>query len=125
MIFNWFKRKEESSDCRVQMFLADGTPLDAKKIAWIEGCVTAGKERERQLQVKLEAALVKVDSLELASRLAYDFLYTNCAPQSHGARGAMIVRRVLRGRTQLAGVEHALRSGVEAGHVPADKILHL
>lgn len=107
----------------MEMFLSDGTRLDAKKIAWIEACVTEGKERERRLKESLGKRIFEAESNELAMRLAYDFLYSNSNIDSHAGRVCHVLRRVLKGKTQLAGSEHAIRAGIEAGISPSDKVL--
>lgn len=123
MIFNLFKRKKPSESQAVELYLSNGSRATGRSIAWLEACITEGKVREDKLQLALSSRIRETDSQQLALRLAYDFLYTNSEMHSHAGRVCHILRRVLRGRTQMAGSEHALRAGIEAGHSPSNENL--
>lgn len=123
MIFNWFNRSKAGEAQADVLRLSNGSRATGRSIEWLEACVTEGKERERRLQEALSNRIREADSYELAMRLAYDFLFTNSQIHSHAGRVCHILRRVLKGKTQLAGVEHALRAGIEVGHSPSNENL--
>lgn len=113
--WKWFNGDEVYEDSKAEML--------QKKINWLEASVTEGKVREERLQGSLSSHMWEIESKEIALRLAYDFLYKNSQQHSHAGRICHILRRVLRGRTQLVGTEHALSNGIEAGHSPSNENL--
>ena len=120
MIFNWLKRKRKKE---ANLYGSSGRKVDQAYVFWLEACIDEGKAREARLQVDVSSLLAESGSQKLAMRLAYDFLYTNSDMHSHAGRICHILRRALRGRTQLGGTEHALRAGIEVGHSPSNENL--
>lgn len=120
MIFNWLKRKAKGE---ATLYGSTGRKVDQAYVFWLEASIEEGEVREDRLQTDISTLLAENGSQQLALRLAYDFLYTNSEMHSHAGRVCHILRRVLRGRTQLAGTEHALRAGIEVGHQPSNENL--
>lgn len=114
-LFGFFKRYQGS--CRVEMFLADGTPVTAKTIAWIENSVAKAEAVEVDLRRQIKGLNSELDSKEQALRITYNFLISNSDRESHAGRIAGVIRRVLGGRVMLVGLEHSLRARIEAGIV--------
>lgn len=122
MILKWFKKKQ-LSPCRLEVYLPDGTLISGSKVAWLEASLTEGKQREERLQAALSNRIRELDAKELALRISFEFLVENSSNDSHAGRVAAVIRRVLKGRVNVVGIERATSAKVAAGVSPGNEEL--